>query len=416
MAATSTPSHSTVRPLAFNLPARLAAIDQRALRRYRLGRVREQLQRFDYAGALLCDPMNIRYATGTRNMQIWTMHAPGRYAFVAADGPVVMFEFSASRHVSSGFETIDEMRTGISAFYFLAGPRTRERAALWATQVAGLVNEHGRCNRRLAVDRCDPWAAQHLTARGIELFDAQEPLEQARKIKSPEEIASLQLAMDVCDVAIRRMREAMQPGITENQLWSVLHEANIAHDGEFIDCRLLASGPRTNPWFQECGNRIIQAGEIVSFDTDMISTTGYMADISRAYVCPGLKPTRRQRNLYALAQEQILFNMALLKPGLAFREFSERSWQVPPEYYANRYIVLAHGVGLCDEFPAVLYSGDQQQAGYDGIFEENMTVSVESYLGSAGGSEGIKLEQEVLITPEGPRPLSSTPLENSLEI
>jgi Xaa-Pro aminopeptidase len=258
--------------------------------------------------------------------------------------------------------------------------------------------------------------AEHLFRRRIELFDAQEPLEQARRIKSAEEIACLQIAMDVCDVGVRRIRETLRSGLTENQLWSVLHSTNIAHGGDFIECRLLASGPRTLPWFQECSSRVINAGDIVSFDTDMIGPTGYVADISRAYVCPGRKPTAKQRDLYALAQEQVFHNMALLKPGLAFREFAERGWRVPPTFVGNRYLVLVHGVGLADEYPAVLYDGDQQQSGYDGMFEENMVVSVESYLGAEGGNEGIKLEQQVLITRSGAVPFSKTPFEGALEI
>jgi Xaa-Pro aminopeptidase len=115
--------------LAFDLDERLGAIDHRLLRRYRLDRVRAELRRLDYMGALLSDPMNVHYATGTRNMPLWTMHAPGRYAFVATDGPVVLFEFGACQHVSRGIETVDELRTGISAFYFFGGRKTREKAA-----------------------------------------------------------------------------------------------------------------------------------------------------------------------------------------------------------------------------------------------------------------------------------------------
>ena len=105
-------------------------------------------------------------------------------------------------------------------------------------------------------------------------------------IKTVDELACMQLSMDVCDVAVDRIRRALRPGITENQLWSVLHETNIAHDGEWIECRLLASGERTNPWFQESGNRVIQAGDMVGFDTDMVGPFGYLADISRSLVCP----------------------------------------------------------------------------------------------------------------------------------
>ena len=112
----------------------------------------------------------------------------------------------------------------------------------------------------------------------------------------------MQSAMDVCDLAIARMRSALQPGITENQLWSLLHETNIAHGGEWIECRLLSSGPRTNPWFQESADRVIQAGDIVGFDTDLVGPFGYLADISRSWICPGGRtPTDRHRRLYLRA-------------------------------------------------------------------------------------------------------------------
>jgi Xaa-Pro aminopeptidase len=405
-----------VRPLAVDVAARAAKIDQRALRAYRLRRVREKLQQQDVAGALLSDPFNIRYATGTRNMAIWTLYAPGRYVFVATDGPVVLFEFETCRHLTRGYETIDQVRRGTSAFYFLAGSNVGERTLNWASEIAALVREHGGGNRRLSVDRVSPWGAAELNRLGLELIDAQEALEQARSIKSAEEIACHRLSMDVCDVAVDRLRRTLRPGLTENQIWSILHETNIAHDGEFIDCRLLSSGPRTNPWFQESGNRVVSAGEILAFDTDMIGPMGAMSDISRTYVVPGVRPTAEQRTLYSLAEEQIAHNIALLRPGLSFNEFADRSWPVPERFFRNRYMVLVHGVGLCDEWPAILYGGDQRSSGYDGIFQENTVVSVESYLGADGGGEGIKLEQQVLITSSGAEAFSRTPIADALEI
>ena len=401
-------------PLGLDLAARMAEIDQGALCGFRLERLRAELRRRDYAAALLSDPINIRYATGTRNMAVWTMHAPGRYAFIATEGPVVLFDFAATRHLSEGFATIDERRASTPWFYFLAGPRVPEKAAIWAEEVASLVATHGGANHRLAIDRCEPWGAERLLARGISLFDAQEPIEQARAIKSPEEIRCLRLAMDVCDIAVDRMRAALEPGMTENQLWSILHETNIAHDGEWIECRLLAAGERTNPWFQECGNRVIQAGDMVGFDTDMVGPNGYLADISRSYVCPGRKPTGEQRRLHALAEEQVLFNTDLLRPGLSFREFGERCWAVPEEFVANRYMALVHGVGLVDEYPSLPYAQDFAGWGYDGVFEEHMVVSVESYIGAVGGGEGVKLEQQVLITAGGAVALSRAPFVDSI--
>lgn len=397
--------------LAFDVAARIGAIDHVRLRAERLARVREQLALRGYGAALLSDPMNIRYATGTRNMAIWTMHSPGRYVFVPVDGPVVLFEFGATRHVTAGSDTVDETRTGVSAFYFMAGPRTQEKAELWAQGVIEVMRAHGGTDQRLAVDRCDPWIAQHLFTAGISLFDAQEPLEQARMIKTVDELACMRLSMDVCDVSVQAMSEALRPGLTENQLWSVLHQMMIAHDGEWIESRLLCSGERTNPWFQESGNRVIEAGDVVAFDTDMVGPMGYLADISRSLCCPGKAPTGQQRHQFALSFEQIETNIGLIKPGLSFKEFGATCWPVPELYVPNRYMMMVHGAGMVDEFPTVAYAVDYADWGYDGEFQENMVVCIESFIGAVGDKEGIKLEQQVLVTADGAVPMSRLPLD-----
>jgi Xaa-Pro aminopeptidase len=403
-------------PLGLDIKARMAAIDQEALCRDRLGRLRAELAKADVAGALLADPMNIRYATGTRNMAVWTMHAPGRYAFVATQGPVVLFEFGASKHVSAGTGKFDEMRSSTPWFYFLAGPRLDEKTQIWAREIVDLVIGYGGANRRLAVDRCEPWGAALLEREGIALIDAQPLVERARIVKSAEEIKCLQLSMDVCDIAIDRIRASVAPGITENQLWAILHDTNIAHDGEWIECRLLASGERTNPWFQECGNRVIEAGDIVGFDTDMVGPFGYLADVSRSIVCPGRKATGEQRELYELAQEQVLFNTELIRPDLTFREFGEKCWPVPEAFVPNRYMMMVHGVGLVDEYPSIAYAQDFVDWGYDGVFAQNMVVSVESYIGVVGRKEGVKLEQQLLITAKGAVPMSKAPFIDAMEV
>lgn len=405
---------TSIQPLAFDLAPRHAAIDQYKLRSDRLNNLRAQLAHHGYDAALLSDPMNIRYATGSRNMAVWTLHAPGRYAFVPVEGPVVMFEYGTSRHLSEGLETIDDLRTGVSAFYFMAGPRMPEKVELWAKGIIELMRVHGGPDQRLALDRCEPWHARHLLDAGISLFDVQEPIELARMIKTPEEIQCMQLSMDVCDVGAQRMLEALRPGITENQLWAVLHDTNIAHGGEWIECRLLSSGPRTNPWFQECNDRVIEPGDLVSYDTDMVGPTGYLADISRTLLCPGNAATDNQRRLYDLAQTQVLTNIDLLQPGMTFAEFGAKCWHVPDEFVTNRYMMMVHGAGMVDEYPTIAYAADFADWGYDGIIEEDMVLCVESYIGEVGAHEGVKLEQQVLITATGAVPMSSTPIIDAL--
>jgi hypothetical protein len=81
--------------------AGLTAPDLDAMRRFRLQRLTGELQRHDYAGILLFDPLNIRYATDTSNMQVWITHNPGRACFVSADGYIVLWEFHNGEHLSA---------------------------------------------------------------------------------------------------------------------------------------------------------------------------------------------------------------------------------------------------------------------------------------------------------------------------
>jgi len=391
-----------------------AGFDLPRLRSERLARVRDQLRRRDLAGILLYDPINIRYATGSRNMAVWTLHNAARSCFVPTEGPVILFDYHNCEHLSRDLETIDEVRPTVSWYFFSAGPRVEEKARLWAATIAELVQQHGGGNRRLAVDKCDPAGTWALQDRQVVLADGQQVMEQARVVKSALEVQAMANAIAVAETGMAAMREALRPGLSENRLWAILHRENIARGGEWIETRLLAAGRRTNPWFQECSAHRIRPGDLVSFDTDLIGPMGYCADISRTFFCGPGKPSPEQKRLYGLAVEQIETNTALIEPGLTFRDLAEKSWKLPERCRPNRYSVVMHGVGLCDEYPAIVYAEDWQAGGYDGVIQPGMTLCVESYMGEVGGVEGVKLEQQVLVTERGTRPLSQFPYEEEL--
>jgi len=156
--------------------------------------------------------------------------------------------------------------------------------------------------------------------------------------------------------------------------------------------------------------RPIEEGDLVSFDTDLIGPYGYCSDISRAWVC-GKYPTDEQRRLYAKAFEQIEHNISVLKAGMSFREFSEKCWPIPDEFLSHRYSTLIHGVGLADEYPNIKHWDDFDTRGYDGMIEPGMTLCVESFIGTEGGREGVKLEEQVIVTEKGVERQSSYPFE-----
>jgi Xaa-Pro aminopeptidase len=389
-------------------------IDLAAVRAYRLSRVREQMAAHRMDACVLLDPVNVRYATGARNMQVFHSRNPARYLFIAQNGPVILYEFTGCAHLAEGLETIDDIRPAITASYVAAGSEIATVERAWADQVAALVREHCGSGATVGVERVNAGAALALAEQGFEIRDAQAPVERARAVKSAEELKCVRASVRATEVAVGRLRAAIRPGLSENELWSVLHQGVIALGGDYVETRLLASGPRTNPWFQETGDRRLGENELVALDTDVVGCHGYYCDFSRTFHTGPAEPTPRQRELYRVAHEQVHHNLELLRAGTSFREYSERAWTIPERFVANRYYLSAHGCGMTGEYPYLYHAMDFEEFGYDGVIEPGMTLCVESYIGEENGAEGVKLEQQVLITGDGQELLSTFPFESAL--
>ena len=383
-------------------------IDFNKLRSYRLDRVKKELEKNNLEGCILFDPVNIRYALDTVNMSIYNMHNLTRYCFIPANGPTILYEYFNCEGLSSHLNLINEIRPAITWDYFSNGDQASVQLNKWVNEVNDLSNSYFK-SKKIAIDVINGPAVTALHKAGIEVVDAKLILEQARVIKSPEELKCMKAAIEVAEIGVTKMRNELKAGMTEDELWSILHKTNIEHGGEWIECRILSSGERTNPWMQESSNKVIQRGEMVSFDTDMVGPYGYCADISRAFV-EGHKFNEEQKKLYKMAVEHIDYNSRLIKPGVSFKEFTEKSWKLPEEYYGNRYSCMVHGIGLCDEWPMIRYPTDGGQR--EGSFEKNMTITVESYIGKVGGKEGVKLEQQYLVGQNGLELMSHHPLED----
>jgi Xaa-Pro dipeptidase len=383
-------------------------IDFDKLRSYRLDRVRKELVKNNLEACILFDPVNVRYALDTVNMSVYNMHNLTRYCFVPVNGPTILYEYFNCEILSKHLNLIDEIRPAITWDYFSNGDQANLQLSKWINEVKDLSNNYFK-SKKIAIDVLNGPAVAALNKEGIEVVDAKLILEQARVIKSPDELTCMKAAIEVAEKGVSKMRSDLKPGMTEDELWSILHKTNIENGGEWIECRILSSGERTNPWMQESSNKVIQQGEIVAFDTDMVGPYGYCADISRAFVV-GNKFNDEQKKLYSMAMEQIDFNSRLIKNGVNFKEFTEKSWVLPKEYYPNRYSVMVHGIGLCDEWPAIRYPTDGGEHG--GTFQKNMTITVESYIGKVGGKEGVKLEQQYLIGENGLELMSHHPLED----
>ncbi|MGC1503539.1 MAG: dimethylsulfonioproprionate lyase DddP [Sulfitobacter sp.] len=389
------------------------------MRRFRWERLTRHVTDRGYGGLLMFDPLNIRYATDSTNMQLWNTHNPFRAVLLCADGYMVIWDYKNSPFLSEFNPLVREQRSGADLFYFDRGDKVDVAADVFSNEVRALIAEHADGNMRLAVDKIMLHGLRSLEAQGFEILDGEEVTEKSRSVKGPDEILAMRCASHACETAVQKMedfarREVPKGQTSEDDVWAVLHAENIKRGGEWIETRLLTSGPRTNPWFQECGPRIVQNNEIVAFDTDLVGSYGICIDISRTWWVGDEKP--RADMIYAMqhAYEHIQTNKQMLKAGVMIPELSANTHVLDAQFQAGKYGCLMHGVGLCDEWPLVAYPNHAVAGAYDYPLEAGMVLCVEALVQPEGGDFAIKLEDQVLVTEEGFEDLTSYDFDPAL--
>jgi Xaa-Pro aminopeptidase len=399
--------------------AGLTLPDLPRMREHRWRRLTQAVVARDWGGLLMFDPLNIRYATDSTNMQLWNTHNPFRALLLCADGHMVIWDFRGTPFISEFNPLVRERRSGADFFYFDRGDRAPDAARRFAAEVKDLIAAHGGGNRRLGVDKIMLHGLRALESQGFEVMEGEEATEKTRAIKGPDEIAAMRCAIHACEAAVAEMERAARDGVpkgnmSEDDIWAVLHAENIRRGGEWIETRLLASGPRTNPWFQECGPRIVQPNEIVAFDTDLIGAYGICTDISRTWWIGDRKPTNAMIHAMRHAHDHVMGNMALLKPGVSFRELTFGGHRLEEQFEKQKYGCKMHGVGLCDEWPLITYPDGFEEGAFDYVLEPGMVLCVEALVSPEGGDFSIKLEDQVLITETGHENLTKYPFDPRL--
>ncbi len=396
--------------------AGLTLPDLPAMRQYRLNRLVDAVNTRGWGGILMTDPLNIRYATDSTNMQLWNTHNPFRAVLVCADGYMVIWDYKNGMFLSKFNPLVREQRTGADLFYFDRGDQIKPAADDLTAQIRDLLNEHSGGNMTLGVDKIMIHGLRSLEARGITVMPGEELTEHARSIKGPDEILAMRCASHACETACYAMEEAARAGVpqgnmSEDDIWAVLHAENIRRGGEWIETRLLSSGPRTNPWFQECGGRIVQNNEIVAFDTDLVGAYGICVDISRTWWIGDEKPRPDMIEAMQVGIEHIQTNMEMLRPGVTIPELTANCHPLPDKYWKQKYGCLMHGVGLCDEWPLVAYHDKAVDGAFDYALQPGMTLCVEALISPEGGDFSIKLEDQVVITEDGYENLTKYPFD-----
>ncbi len=385
----------------------LSDLDSERLTNWRVERLRQEMTREEIDLLMLVSPISLRYAIGYRNYALFQSHIPTTYLFLFQDASPVLF--NAYQQETSGIAC----RTGRAISFFDGGDNLDEQARALVEDMIDSLSAAGCAGRKVAIEYVNPSITLAANKSGLDIADGVRICERARTIKNVDEIFCIRHAMAVAECGATAISEALRPGVSELELWALLNYTNCVNDGDWHDGRALVSGPRTNPWYQEASPRKVESGDLLGFDTDMIGPHGYFADLSRTLHCGPAQPTKRQKQLYQLAHAEIEHNLKLVRPGMSFERFRELAYPVEEEFHENAYTCLLHGVGMTDEYPRINPSFRGKNP-YDGVLEAGMVVCVESYMGATGESNGVKLEQQVVITEDGHELITQFPFDEKL--
>ncbi|MGA1576419.1 MAG: hypothetical protein ACO34D_10190, partial [Burkholderiaceae bacterium] len=187
--------------------AGLALPDLQAMRRFRWERLTQAVVARGYAGVLLFDPLNIRYATDSTNMQLWNTHNPFRAVLLCADGYMVIWDYKNSPFLSEFNPLVREARSGADLFYFDRGDKIDVAADVFSNEVRRLLAEHAPGNTRLAVDKIMLHGLRALEAQGLQVMEGEELTEKTRAIKGIDEIKAMRCAVHACEQAVALMED-----------------------------------------------------------------------------------------------------------------------------------------------------------------------------------------------------------------
>lgn len=393
----------------------VSEIDFNRLRAARLHRLQTAMKKYNIAAGLFFNPANIRYATGTDVMGVYTAGTLSRYCIVPAESPPILFEYRDSMHISR--RIVADVRHAYSWQY--GGEQSHDRVTAWAREIRSVLEELRLAAEPLAVDRADTLGVLSLLREDLKLVDSGPVTVDAREIKTHDEIEILKINGGIGDAMLSQFEAAIRPGVREFELFATLSQSLLANHGEFLATRLVASGQNTNPWMSEAHDKLVQPGDLVGVDTDATGYEGYVIDVSRTFLC-GDRATPQQKDAYRIAHEHVTGMAEILKVGMSFEDFARNAPQLPRRFVDQRYMAMAHQAGLEIEGPGIPYLEDlEDPAGGHAVMPDreikvDMVLCLEAYMGEVGAAFGVKLEDQVIMTEHGAKLLCTYPYDSAL--
>jgi Xaa-Pro dipeptidase len=379
------------------------------LRSERLERLQHTMRARSTAVCLFFHPANIRYATGASMMDVFCAGTSARYCVVPATGDPILFEWEMGVPYSS--RIVRDVR--VAGWWQFVGTRRMEKADRMAAEIRDVLSELGVTGEEVGVDRLDVTALLALQRAGLRVADASPVTDAAREVKTPGEVNVMRFNGAIGSEMMAEFEAAIAEGVAEYELFAQLSDSLLRRRGEVIFTRLVASGQNTNPWGSEAHDKLVRNGDLVAVDTDAVGYEGYLIDFSRTFLCGGGPPSSEAAEAYRVAHDCLSSMRAALRPGLSFREYAAAVPAIPEKYLPLRYDLMVHGAGLEDEGPIIYHQGQGDNPENEYI-QENMALCLECYIGTAGGSCGVKLEDQLLVTAGGSELLCAYPYDSRL--
>lgn len=388
-------------------PGQHASVDYSRLRSERLAKVQGAMAEAEISALLLTDAVNIRYCTGLDLMTIWSATNLWQYVLIPETGTPVIFAHEKERsRAESIWPDVRNAHAWQGRFSAGVADLTVDR---WSQQIYETLVELKLTGAQVGVDRLDIPGMRGLEKLGLKLVDGDRTVAGAREVKTQDELQLLRKAASVGEIAMYELQQSIRPGVTENQLLSVFMNAAIAQGAEYSSTRLLSSGYRTNPWYQEASDKPIRPGDIVAMDTDLVAAHGYVCDFSRSFLC-ATTPNAKEADVYKFGVDFIESVKQLIRPGASLADIARAAPKYPTYLGKNRYPIILHGVGMEDEGPFLPFIDDLETHEMpDGEIRPDTVLSVEFYGGPASEQFGIKLEDMVLVSENNAKTISCYP-------
>ncbi len=384
-------------------------IEMQELVEKRCERARQKMKEYGLGALVFSRHENVRYVTG-----LWPgMHQTGekllRYCLLAGDEAPIMFETPGidleCQKLASRLVT--DFRPAM--IWRSAGPATEAQAKKFAQGVKEALKEAGVAGEKIGIDMLDFFGFQALHGEGLKVVDGVIPLQEATKIKFPEEIEIIKQACAIQDAAFYVAENAIRPGLREQELKGLIIGELYRLGAERVEQITMASGGRTNPFYRNSSSdKMIRYGDMILIDI-CYQYMGYNTCYYRNFVCGG-KPTKRQKELHKMTYDSLYAAIERLKPGV-MSDYVVEPWKKEgysdAEHGSVSLLQFGHGVGICNHERPFCTLGYSEQ--YPDMIEQNMVMSFETIAGEPGESEMARLEEQLMITPDGYEILSLYP-------